>query len=293
MVNRRDVLKLTAATGLAGALAGCSAQEPTGTPEPPTRTPLPPAEDIAPTVGIRTHQRYGAILVGPNGMSLYMFTPDEGTESVCYGGCAEAWPPLLVESPQHVVRGAGVRATLGTTTRTDGTIQVTANGMPLYYWFRDERPGDVDGQEVGNVWFLLNGAGQPIMPTVSTRDIEGLGPTLVDPHGMTLYMFVPDEPHESTCYGGCAEAWPPLLVDASQRHAVTAGRNVTAELDATQRTDGTWQVTANGMPLYYWFRDESRGDATGQGVNDAWFVLDPDGTVDRSAPPATEETENE
>jgi predicted lipoprotein with Yx(FWY)xxD motif len=107
--------------------------------------------------------------------------------------------------------------------------------------------------------------------TVGTTD---LGDVLVDTEGMTLYMFDPDAQGDSTCYDDCATAWPPLLVDGDP----AAGDGVDAALlGTTERTDGTVQVTYNDWPLYYWAQDAAAGDATGQAVNDVWWVLDATG----------------
>lgn len=116
---------------------------------------------------------------------------------------------------------------------------------------------------------------------VQVRSQSDLGEILVGPEEMTLYMFDNDEGGESTCYDQCAEAWPPLTVD--DEADATAGADVAAELGTTERDDGSLQVTAAGHPLYYFASDEEPGDASGQGVNDVWFVLRPDGSVVRSA----------
>ena len=108
----------------------------------------------------------GQILVDANGMSLYMFDKDEPDKSNCYEGCAVKWPPLLVNAGEQPTAGEGVTAKLGVTERTDGTYQVTANGWPLYYWFKDVNPGDVLGQAVGDVWWVLapDGTDHPHRP---------------------------------------------------------------------------------------------------------------------------------
>lgn len=104
---------------------------------------------------------------------------------------------------------------------------------------------------------------------------------LVGPEGMTLYNFDADEQGEpeSACYDDCADAWPPLTVDDP-----TAGEGVTAELTTFERDDGTTQVAADGWPLYYFDGDSGPGDAEGQGVNDVWWVLRPDGSPVRDDP---------
>lgn len=112
--------------------------------------------------------------------------------------------------------------------------------------------------------------------TVAVSPHPDHGEILVGPDGMTLYMFDQDTRGEpaSTCYEGCAEAWPPLTVEGEP----TAGEGVSAELTTFERDDGSTQVAAGGWPLYHFASDSQPGDATGQGVNDVWWVLRPDGT---------------
>ena len=121
--------------------------------------------------------------------------------------------------------------------------------------------------------------GDPEDATVQVREHPTFGDILVGPEGMTLYNFDADtqgEP-ESACYDDCADAWPPLTVDGMP----TAGQGVTAELTTFERDDGTTQVAAAGWPLYYFAADEEPGDVEGQGVNDVWWLLEPDGTLVR------------
>lgn len=108
---------------------------------------------------------------------------------------------------------------------------------------------------------------------VATSD---LGDILVDPEGNTLYMFVPDEEAggEPTCYDDCAQAWPALEASGE----LTAGEGVDQDLLGTvERTDGGEQVTYNDLPLYHFSGNEAAGDTNGQGINDVWWVLGPDG----------------
>ena len=212
-------------------------------------------------------EELGNFLVGPEGLTLYRFNPDEPGKSNCYDQCAANWPPLLVEEGQVPTGNAGVVGQLGTTERDDGTIQVTYQGMPLYYWVKDEAPGDTTGQGVNDVWYVV----PPYSARVGSSD--ELGDFLVDANGMTLYMFANDQENTSNCYDQCALNWPPLLVQAGE--VPVPGFGVAGELGVTARTDETLQVTYNGMPLYYWVNDEAPGDTTGQGVNDVWFVVAP------------------
>src|SRR5437660_155536 len=163
------------------------------------------------TAAVRTASTsdLGTVLTDPAGMSLYMYTKDEPSLSNCYDQCATAWPPLLTESnptgPDTIAAG------LGSTMRNDGALQVTYNGMPLYYWQKDQTPGDTTGQNVGGVWFVINPAAAP---SVTLRGDASLGDILVGPSGMTLYLFTKDDASKSHCYDSCAAAWPPLLTDS-------------------------------------------------------------------------------
>jgi predicted lipoprotein with Yx(FWY)xxD motif len=91
-----------------------------------------------------------------------VFTKDTTPgSSACNGDCAGSWPPLTVAAAGDVTAGAGVTGTLGTITRTDGTLQVTLGGKPLYYFAGDAAAGDTKGQGLNNVWYLASPAGEP------------------------------------------------------------------------------------------------------------------------------------
>lgn len=99
------------------------------------------------------HTAAGDALAGAGGMTLYILTADSDGTSTCTGGCATTWPPLLGDGLQ-VNAGSGVSGTFGTTTRDDGTKQVTHDGHPLYYYSVDTAAGDSKGEGVGGVWFI-------------------------------------------------------------------------------------------------------------------------------------------
>jgi predicted lipoprotein with Yx(FWY)xxD motif len=103
----------------------------------------------------------GTVLVDSEGMTVYLFTPDEGTESTCYGGCESAWPPVVAEGKPSAGEGATSSA-LGTTKRKDGTVQVTYNGHPLYTFTGDTAPGEAVGQEDDGTWFVLDESGEAV-----------------------------------------------------------------------------------------------------------------------------------
>jgi predicted lipoprotein with Yx(FWY)xxD motif len=101
----------------------------------------------------------GSVLTDADGNTLYLFDPDAQGESVCYDQCETAWPPLVADA----TAGEGVdEALLGTAPRTDGSTQVTYNGWPLYYFANDAAPGDINGQGVNDVWWVVDAAGDAI-----------------------------------------------------------------------------------------------------------------------------------
>lgn len=106
---------------------------------------------------------------------------------------------------------------------------------------------------------------------IETADTD-LGTILVDGEGHTLYLFTNDSPNTSVCEDACLEAWPILEGEP------TAGEGVDESLvGSIERSDGTVQVTYAEWPLYYFAQDTAPGDVTGQGVNEVWWVLSPEG----------------
>jgi predicted lipoprotein with Yx(FWY)xxD motif len=111
------------------------------------------------------HTSLGTVLVaGPQHMTVYLFEADKGSTSSCSAACAQAWPPVTTTgAPQ--AEGAAKSADLGTTTRSDGTKQVTYKGHPLYYYVSDRASGETTGEGVksfGAAWYVLNPHGEKI-----------------------------------------------------------------------------------------------------------------------------------
>ena len=121
------------------------------------------AAGAAARLSVRTSE-YGKTLFGPSGKVVYVFSADRGSTSRCYGVCAKAWPPLLTTGAP--LAGPGVVARLlGTTKRTDGTLQVTYNGHPVYYYSADPR-GKIMCQHAnmhGGLWLIVKPNGQANM----------------------------------------------------------------------------------------------------------------------------------
>jgi predicted lipoprotein with Yx(FWY)xxD motif len=109
----------------------------------------------------------GTILVDADGMTLYVFDNDSGGTSSCTGDCEANWPPLTGD----VTAGDGVDAgLLGTTERDDGSVQVTYADLPLYHFAGDQAAGDLNGQAVGGIWWVVGPDGAKITDEVSQAD---------------------------------------------------------------------------------------------------------------------------
>jgi predicted lipoprotein with Yx(FWY)xxD motif len=109
--------------------------------------------------------KVGQVLVDSKGLTVYLFLADKGTTSNCNStSCVQYWPPVLTSGAPQA--GTGVNASLlGTTTRTDGTTQVTYAGHPLYLFLSDMKAGDVSGQGVnafGAPWYVVSPSGSQI-----------------------------------------------------------------------------------------------------------------------------------
>jgi predicted lipoprotein with Yx(FWY)xxD motif len=158
----------TAATGLL--VAGCGSTSPTAatSPSPAAASPSPVVASPSPTGGttiaVATDAKLGQILVDGSGKTVYLFVADTGKASTCYTSCAQVWPPVLTTGAPKA--GAGAQASLlGTTKRTDGTIEVTYAGHPLYYFVQDAAAGDTTGQGVngfGALWWVLSPSGTAV-----------------------------------------------------------------------------------------------------------------------------------
>jgi predicted lipoprotein with Yx(FWY)xxD motif len=106
-------------------------------------------------LGIAHDPTLGDFLVAADGMTLYSYTNDDRGVSNCTDSCAINWPPYTVPQNEPIASGVTLQGDLGTFVRSDGTIQLTYNGMPLYFYKQDVRPGDKTGENMGNVWFVV------------------------------------------------------------------------------------------------------------------------------------------
>ena len=180
---RNQLVSVIGAVGIGLVASACSSGSSTTTSSPATSSPASSSAAAAPaasqasssaaagqasgaaTVSLASMSGIpGKALVGSNGRTLYLFQGDKNGTSACSGACAAAWPPDIVAGTPQA--GSGVsQSLLGTITRADGTMQLTYNGHPLYYFTADTAGGTAHGQAVkafGAEWYVVNASGGKI-----------------------------------------------------------------------------------------------------------------------------------
>ncbi|MGO4385394.1 COG4315 family predicted lipoprotein [Specibacter sp. RAF43] len=120
--------------------------------QPASRQAAPPA--AAPVLKTASAS-LGTVVVNGRGLTVYVFDHDQANagSSTCFGSCIALWP--AVTTTEATPRVAGVTGTVGTIIRPDGARQVTLNGLPLYTYAPDAKPGDVMGQGFGGIWWVV------------------------------------------------------------------------------------------------------------------------------------------
>ena len=154
---------LALASALVLAACGSSGSSGTSSSSTPAATSATSSARPASVVATKTTS-LGTFLVDSKGRALYLWDADHGSMSTCSGACAQAWPPLTTSGTPKA--GGKVKASLlGTTTRSDGSREVTYAGHPLYYFEGDSAPGQATGQGrdgFGAPWWVVSPAGKAI-----------------------------------------------------------------------------------------------------------------------------------
>lgn len=168
-------------TACALAVGGCGSDSGAGSPSAPTTSPaaVPSPSPTSPSgsspspgrsstvpapvgTGVKTAASdFGVILFDSTGQAIYLFDKEKSAASACYDACAEAWPPVLTKGTPKAL-GAVKQSLLGTTNRTDGTIQVTYGGHPLYF-YAHEGKNEVKCHNIegfGGLWLVVTAAGK-------------------------------------------------------------------------------------------------------------------------------------
>ena len=127
------------------------------------------------TITIETKTPWGPILALSTGRTVYRFVKDGDNKSNCSGACAVVWPPVLLAKGQTAPLGKGV-SHLGVITRSNGTHQVTYEGIPLYLFIRDSK-GSIDGniKDGFGQWWVVNPAHPKATPVKGGSGAAGGG----------------------------------------------------------------------------------------------------------------------
>ena len=151
---------LVAVLAACGNDSGPDADEPAA-----TSTPQPTEPTKAATGIVASDSEFGQMLFDSTGQAIYLFDIETTSKPRCYDACAEAWPPVLTTGDP--VAGQGVDSSLlATTERTDGTVQVTYNGHPLYF-YAHEGKREVKCHDIflnGGNWYVVQPGGDPAPP---------------------------------------------------------------------------------------------------------------------------------
>lgn len=183
------VLVLVLATALVAAVSGCKPYDSPTTQSSPasgdaaplpspttgaTGTPGPSAPDAVPDqpnqtgadLGVANSADHGKYLVDATGKTLYVLEKDSKGASSCYDACSTKWPPLL--APQGTPKALDPSIQAGAIVdiqRTDGNVQVTFHGHPLYHYAQDLTAGQINGAGVKDQfgeWYLVTPGGDPL-----------------------------------------------------------------------------------------------------------------------------------
>jgi predicted lipoprotein with Yx(FWY)xxD motif len=245
----------------------------------------------SPTIRLENNATLGPHLADGQGNTLYYFSRDLAGTNNCTGGCAAIWPLFYDPSP---VLGEGLKAEDFTTiTTADGQAQTAYKGWPMYYYAPvnssgqavREKPGEVTGENVGGVWFVMKPEYSLLIARVSvtnkTTSQSSLKTFLIDSQGRTLYTFALDQSRPATqstnCAGGCIATWPVYL---ETNHTLPSALK-SSDFGVITRPDGPnntprQQTTYKGLPLYYYTPDgATRNKAEGEGINNLWAVAAP------------------
>ncbi|AOW93718.1 hypothetical protein BFN03_16590 [Rhodococcus sp. WMMA185] len=135
----------------------------TGGDAPVSPTPTSPPAEAGEPVLMMGATTLGEVMVEDGGMTVYVYDRDEvgSGASSCEGACLEAWIPVTSVTENPTVEGLG-DVVIDTIPAADGTHQLTVNGRPVYRYMDDTEPGDAFGQAVGDVWWTLDSAGNPV-----------------------------------------------------------------------------------------------------------------------------------
>ncbi|WP_257658054.1 hypothetical protein [Parapedobacter lycopersici] len=235
---------------------------------------------------VQTDATFGAVLTDSAGMTLYFFSRDADGNTACEGNCRSMWPAYY---SSHAAESEGVDPEdIGTITLTNGSLQTTYKGRPLYFYANDDAPGEIEGDGVGGNWFvakpdytvmlvqhqLIGGDGTLYMSDLTPG--EGQTQHFVDSYGRTLYGFVQDRYNTNNFTKPDFSNNSVWSIYEAVIGSLPSGANLADFAEIT--VHGRTQLTYKGWPLYYFGQDAARGETKGVDFPKVgiWPVLNPD-----------------
>ena len=305
MIKTRILVGLAAAGALLAACGSSDSSKPSAAapaPPPPSAATSPapaPAAAAGASVSVKAATSpLGQILVGPDGRTLYAFTNDTEAKSTCYGTCAEAWPPAVVDRQLDRRLPASTPASSAPSPATTAPSSSTAGKFPLYYFSGDARPGDVNGQGSGDVWFVVDTKAKvvkdaavgapprrprpPRRPPAAPAPAASAGRLVArEDHGgrldgRTLYAFTKDANGTSTCARRLRQGVAPGHRDGRRRGPGPATSRCSPRSPRPDGARSSRWASGRSTPSA---GDAAPGDINGQGSGGSWFVVGQDGKL--------------
>ncbi len=207
--------------------------------------------------------------VARHGFTLYTFDNDTAGTSNCSGNCLTNWPALIANDD------AVAQPPYSLITRTSGEKQWALNDMPLYFFVGDTAAGETKGEGVGGKWLVARSAPVAVSNHTTKGKIFIAHGNLLTSTGtadtthtnFTLYTFDNDVAGsgQSTCTGGCLNAWPPLYANTTAQ--------AFGDFSIVTRNTGEKQWAYKGKPLYFYVGDSAAGDVNGEYTD--WVIARP------------------
>ena len=153
----------TSSAGPTSAAPTIQSSSPSRSASPSARpSPTPSKRKAAGTKIIAADSNFGQMLYDASGQAIYLFDAEKSDRPKCYGDCAKAWPPVLTKGRPRAT-GAVRSSLLGTTRRSDGSVQITYAGHPLYFYAFEGKHQVLchNVQEFGGTWLVVRPDGEP------------------------------------------------------------------------------------------------------------------------------------
>jgi predicted lipoprotein with Yx(FWY)xxD motif len=250
-------------------------------------------QDAVANVKVATSATLGTYLTDASGNTLYLFARDvDGANTCTSATCNPLWP-IYYEANIKFPKALKAED-FATKTTTDGRLQTTYKGWPLYYYapasggvYTREAPGVTGGNAVGSVWHVVNPSYGIVLASKLVEDktthVVANKTYLVDTNGRTLYYFAKDNTSPTTqptnCTSGCAAIWPALYMSAPAVPSTLRTSDFATITREANSAGAREQLTYKGHPLYYYAGDNAtRGRAEGHNFldsGDLWFVVAP------------------